>query len=179
MASRNSCKYLSVIQRSDQKLWPFRTVILMWRDQTFTSPSSDSTSNLWKTASGNSYKCVSMIEWSYEKLWPFWTVTEGKPTVGSKDMAFQNATLVWCDQTSTSLSSDSITNSWKMASRNYYKNLNAIQQSDQRLWPFWTVTLVWCNQTSASSSSDSTSNPRKTTAGNSCKTLCANQWSDQ
>jgi hypothetical protein len=40
--------------QSDQKLWPFRTGTLVWTDDTYTSPSSDSTSTPRKTASGNS-----------------------------------------------------------------------------------------------------------------------------
>jgi len=47
-ASTNSCKILIAIQRSDQKLWPVRTVTLAWRDQTSSSSSIDSTSYIWK-----------------------------------------------------------------------------------------------------------------------------------
>jgi len=47
-ASENSCKILIAIQRSDQKLWPLRTVTLTWGDQTSSSPSRDSTSTIWK-----------------------------------------------------------------------------------------------------------------------------------
>jgi hypothetical protein len=45
--SWNSCKIWIVIQRSDQKLCPVRTVTLAWRDQTSSSPSMDSTSTIW------------------------------------------------------------------------------------------------------------------------------------
>jgi hypothetical protein len=37
----NSSKILRGIQRSDQKLWPFRTGILVSSDETSASPSSD------------------------------------------------------------------------------------------------------------------------------------------
>jgi len=40
-ASGNSSNSLTAIQRSDQKLWPFRTVTQAWRDQTSSSPSID------------------------------------------------------------------------------------------------------------------------------------------
>jgi hypothetical protein len=43
---------LAAIQRSDQKLWPFRTVTQAWRDQTSSSPSIHSSSTPWKRASG-------------------------------------------------------------------------------------------------------------------------------
>jgi hypothetical protein len=52
-ASGNSSKILSVIQRSDQKLWRFRTGTLVSRDETSSSPSGDSSSTPRKTASGN------------------------------------------------------------------------------------------------------------------------------
>ena len=50
--SGNSSKSLTAVQRSDQKLWLFRTVIQAWRDQTSSSPSIDSSSTKWKRASG-------------------------------------------------------------------------------------------------------------------------------
>jgi hypothetical protein len=43
---------LTAIQRSDQKLWPFRTVTQAWSDQPSSSPSIDSSSTPWKRASG-------------------------------------------------------------------------------------------------------------------------------
>ena len=63
------------IQRSDQKLWPFRTVTLVWRDQTSTSPSMYSTSTLWRRLSGSSSKRLIAIQRSDQKLWPCRTVT--------------------------------------------------------------------------------------------------------
>src|SRR3990172_7004399 len=47
-ASGNSCKIWIAIQRSDQKLWPLRTVTLAWRDETFSTPRIDSTSTIWQ-----------------------------------------------------------------------------------------------------------------------------------
>jgi hypothetical protein len=51
--SGNSSRILRVIQRSDQKLWRFRTGTLVSSDETSSSPSRDSTSTPRKTASGN------------------------------------------------------------------------------------------------------------------------------
>jgi hypothetical protein len=67
---------LTAIQRSDQKLWPFRTVTQAWRDQTSSSPSIHSSSTLWKRASGNSSKSLTAIQRWHQKLWPFRTVTQ-------------------------------------------------------------------------------------------------------
>jgi hypothetical protein len=61
---------LKMIQRSDQKLWPFRTCTLS-SDETSPSPSGDSTSTPRKTASENSCKKFREIQWSDQKLWPF------------------------------------------------------------------------------------------------------------
>jgi hypothetical protein len=47
-ASGNSCKNLNAIQRSDRKLWPFQTGMLVLSEETSTWPSSDSTSTLRK-----------------------------------------------------------------------------------------------------------------------------------
>jgi len=74
-ASGNSCKFLREIQRSDQKLWPFRTGTLVARDDSSASRNSDSTSTPRKMASGNSCKILREIQWSDQKLWPFRTGT--------------------------------------------------------------------------------------------------------
>jgi hypothetical protein len=81
---------LTAIQRSDQKLLPFRTVIQAWRDQTSSSPNIDSSSTPCKSASGNSSNSLIAIQRSDQKLWPFRTVTQA-----------------WGDQTSSSPSIDS------------------------------------------------------------------------
>jgi hypothetical protein len=47
------------------------------------------------------------------------------------------------DQISYSPSSDSKATVRNTASENSCKNLNAIQQLDQKLWPFWPVTQGW------------------------------------
>jgi hypothetical protein len=44
---------LIAIQLSDQKLWPFRTVIQAWRDVTSSSPNVDSSSTPCQRPSGN------------------------------------------------------------------------------------------------------------------------------
>jgi hypothetical protein len=120
---------LREIQRSDQKLWPFRTGTLVAGDDTSASPSSDSTSTPRKTASRNSCKNLREIQRSDQKLWPF-------PT----------GTLVVADDTSTSPSSDSTSTPWKTASGNSYKILREIQRSDQKLWLFervlWSPTTI-------------------------------------
>jgi hypothetical protein len=59
---------LTAIQRSDQKLWPFRTVTQACRDQTSSSPSIDSSSTPWKKASGNSSKSLTAIQRSDQTL---------------------------------------------------------------------------------------------------------------
>ena len=108
-------KSLIVIQRSDQKFWPFRTVTQAWRDQTSSSPNIDSTSTQWKRASGNSIKSFIAIQRSDQMLWPFRTVTQA-----------------WRDQTSSSPNIDSSSTPWKRASRNTSKSFTAIQRSDQK-----------------------------------------------
>jgi len=74
-ASGNSCKILSEIQRSDQKLWQFQMGTMVVGDDTSASPSSDSPSNPWKTASENSCKILTEIQRTDQKLWPFRTGT--------------------------------------------------------------------------------------------------------
>ena len=88
--SGNSSNSLTAIQRSDQKLWSFRTVIQAWRDNTSSSPSIHSSSTPWKRASGNSSKSLTAIQRSHQKLRPFRTVIQA-----------------WRDQTSSSQSVDS------------------------------------------------------------------------
>jgi hypothetical protein len=87
---------LIAIQRSDQKLRPFRTVTLAWRDQTSSSPSIDSSSTSWKRASGNSSESLTAIQRSDQKLWPFQTViqawrdlTSSSPSVDSSSTPCQ------------------------------------------------------------------------------------------
>jgi len=70
-ASGNSSKSFIAIQRSDRKLWPFRTVHPAWLDQTSSSPSIDASSTPWKRASGNTSKTFIVIQRSDRKLWPF------------------------------------------------------------------------------------------------------------
>jgi hypothetical protein len=119
-ASGNSCKTLRDIQRSDPKLWPFRTRTPVSSDDTSASLSRNSTSTPRKMASGNSCKILKEIERSDQKFWPFRTGTlvagddnsaspssdststprkrrpetpvkcEGDPTFGSKVMALSN-----------------------------------------------------------------------------------------
>ena len=87
--------------------------------------------------------------------------------------------LVWSDKTSYSASRDSMGNTMKTASGNYWKTFMAIQRSDQKLWPFSPVIPVWSDKTSYSSSRDSMGNTMKTASGNYCKTFMAIQRSDQ
>ena len=97
------------IQRSDQKLGPFRTGTLVWSDETSASPSTDSTSTLRKTASENSSIILRSIQRSDQKLGPFRT-----------------GSLVWSDETSFSPSSDSTSTPRKPASGNSSSNLRVI-----------------------------------------------------
>ena len=108
-----------MIQRSDQKVWPLRTGILVSSDETSSSPSGDSTSTPRKPASGNSCKNLREIQRTDQKLWPFRT-----------------ATLVSSDDTSSTLSGDSTSPPRKTASGNYCKRLREIQRSDQKFCPF-------------------------------------------
>jgi hypothetical protein len=85
--------------------------------------------------------------------------------VGSNVNPFLAVILVRREHTSYSQSSDSIANPRKTASRNYCKNLSAIQRSDQKLQPFIDIIMVWGEQTSSSPSSDFKANPRKATSG--------------
>jgi hypothetical protein len=67
---------LTAIQRSHQKLWPFRIVSQGWRDQTSSSPRIDSSSTPCKRASGNSSKSLTAIQQSHQNLWPFRIVSQ-------------------------------------------------------------------------------------------------------
>jgi len=118
-ASGNSFKFLREIQRSDQKLWPFRMGTLVAGDDTSASPSSDSTSTPRKTASGNSCKILSEIQRSDQKLWPFRT-----------------GTLVARDDSSASRSSDSTSTPRKTASGNSCKIWREIQRRIKSYGPF-------------------------------------------
>jgi hypothetical protein len=64
------------------------------------------------------------------------------------------------------MSRDSIGNTRKTASGNYYNTLRAIQRSDQKLWPFSPVIPVWLHKASSSTSKDSIGTTRKTASGN-------------
>ena len=110
------------IKRSDQKLWPFSTVIPVWNDKTSYSSSRDSIGNTRKTASRNYCKAFMAIQRSDQKLWLFSAVIQ-----------------VWRDKTSSSTSRDSTGNPMKSASGNYCKTCMAIQRWDQNLWPSSTV----------------------------------------
>jgi hypothetical protein len=142
-------------------------------DQTSSSPSSDSKATIRKTASRNSCRHFSAIQRSFQKLWLFWLVSQVLPTrpprhrvaipqqpqwkqppqtlvkierdqtVGSKFMAILKRYSSLADHTSSSPSSDSKATIRKTASGNSCKNLNAIQQLDQKLSPFWPVTQGW------------------------------------
>jgi hypothetical protein len=105
----NSCKTLRAIQQSDQKLRSFRTVTLIWPDQTSASQSSDSTSSTRNTTSRNPCKNFRAIQWLNQKLWLFRTVT-----------------LIPCDKTSSSPSKDSKSTRTQTTSRNSCKTFRAI-----------------------------------------------------
>ena len=56
---RKLSKSLTAIQRSDQKLWLFRTVIQAWRDQTSSSHSVDSSSTPCQRTFGSKVMAIS------------------------------------------------------------------------------------------------------------------------
>jgi len=91
----SSSKSLIVIQRSDRKLWPFRTVHQVWLDHTSSSPSIDSSSTSWKRASGNSSKSLIAIQRSDRKLWLFRTVTEALDDHTSSSPRISSSSTAW------------------------------------------------------------------------------------
>jgi len=117
------------MQRWNQKLWPFWTVIPVWSDKTSYSSSRDSMGNTMNTASRNYCKTFMAIQRSDQKLWPF------SPVIP-----------VWSDKTSYSASRHSKGNTMKTASGNYCKTFMAIQRSDKTLWPFSPV-IFWFGAT--------------------------------
>jgi len=127
-ASRNSYKKLREIQRSDQKLWPFRTVTMVSSDEPSSSPSGDSTSTSRKTASRKSCKKLREIQRSDQKLWPLRT-----------------GTMVWNDETSCSPSGDSTSTTRKTASGNYCKSFREINGRIKSYVPF--ERLQWSGAT--------------------------------
>jgi hypothetical protein len=122
-ASENYCKTLSAIQRSDQNLWPFSAVILIWCDRTSSSTSRDSIGKTRKTAFGNYCETLSAIQRSDQKLWPF------SPVIP-----------VWLHKASFSTSRDSIGNTRKTASGNYCKTLTG---SNGRIKSYGTFQLLF------------------------------------
>ena len=94
-----SSKSLTAIQRSDQKLWPFRTVTQAWRVRPHHHQVSIPHQLHAKGHPENSSKSLIAIQRSDHKLWPFRTVTQA------------------CrDQTSSSPSIDSLSTPCKRAS---------------------------------------------------------------
>jgi len=167
MASGNSCKHLSTIQRSYQKFWPSWVVILVLRDKTSSSSSGDSISTSRKTASGNSSKNLSSIQRSDQKLWPFSAVIP-----------------VWRDKTSSFRSGDSIGTTRKTASGNscktWVRSNSQIKSYDlfscySGLARQGLLFPVWRDKTSSSTSKDSIHTTRKMACGNSSKNLSAIQ----
>jgi hypothetical protein len=112
----NYYKTLSVVQRSDQKLWPFSVVISVRRDRTSSLTRRDSLDTSRKTGCRNYCNYLSAIQRSDKKLWPFSAVI-----------------LVWREKTSSSSSRDSIGTSRKTGSGNYCKTLSSIKRSDQNI----------------------------------------------
>jgi hypothetical protein len=121
-ASRNPCKNLSVIQRSDKMLWPF------WADTQGWRPDILATQKRFHCLPRENSLCKTLKKFEWD------------PTVGPKVMAFFSRNSCSTDYTSSSLSSQSITTPKKTASQNPYKNFSAIKRSDQKLWPFWVDT---------------------------------------
>ena len=124
-ASRNSCKNLWEIQRSDKKLWPFWPVTQICQQDLHVT-------KLWFHSNPK--------ENSFRKLMQKF---ERDPTVRSKSMPNLCRYYIMANKTSSSLSFDFIATPRKTALRNTCKYLRAIQPSYQKLWPFWPVTQVW------------------------------------
>jgi len=117
---------LREIQRSDQKLWRFRTGTLVAGDDTCASPSSDSISTPRKPVSGNSCKILREIQRSDQKLW-----------------RFRTGTLVAGDDTCASPSSDSRSTPRKTGSGNSCKILREIHDRIKSYGPFERVLWSW------------------------------------
>jgi len=164
---------LTAIQRSDQKLWPFRTFTQAWRDQTSSSPSIDSSSTPCKRACGNSSYSLTAIQRSDQSSGHF------EPLLKPGATRPHHLRVSIPHQLHA-----------KGHPENSIKSLNVIQRSDQNLWPFRTVTQAWRDQTSSSPSIDSSSTPSspsfdssstqcQRTSGNSSYSLTAIQRSDK
>jgi hypothetical protein len=134
-----------VIQRSDQKLGPFRTGTFVWSDKTSASPSGVSTSTPRKTASGNSSIILRVIQRLDQSYGAFETVLWSGATRPPPHLVAIPHLLQGKQRPETLL-----------------KFWRVIQRSDQKLWPFRMGTMVWNDKTSASTSSNSTSTPTKT-----------------
>jgi len=182
-------------------------------EQTSSSPSWDSISIPRKTASGNSCKTWSAIQGFDRKLWLFYPllkygwpdllvtelgfhvnpkendlqklvqIFEHDPTIGSIFFAILTRFSSLCDQTSLSLSWDSISIPRKTASKNSCKNSSAIQWWDQKGYGHFDPLLKsgrqdlhvtdarLADQTSSSMTSDSKATRRKMASEKSCKNL--------
>jgi len=149
-------------------------------EQTSSSPSWDSISIPRKTASGNSCKTWSAIQGFDRKLWLFYPllkygwpdllvtelgfhvnpkendlqklvqIFEHDPTIGSNFFAILTRFSSLCDQTSLSLSWDSISIPRKTASKNSCKNSSAIQWWDQKVMGILTRYSSLADKTSTS-----------------------------
>ena len=129
-ASKNACKNLSTIQRSDQELWTIWAGTLVWPDESPQASHGDLIPTPRKQASWNSCKNLSTIQWSDQEFWPLWA--------GSLVLS-----TVWPDQTLTMSSSNFSAAPRKQVSSNSCKNLSTFQRSDQELRTSWAGTLVW------------------------------------
>jgi hypothetical protein len=176
-------------------------------DQTSSSPSRHSVDTPRKKGSGNPCKNLSATLRSDQKLSPLWADTQCWPTRRTRHLEaipylpqgkqpLEIPVKIWersngriksygpfdsilkvGDQTSSSLN-DSIAYPTKTASVNHYKNLSAIQRSDQKLWPFSAIIKVG-DQTSSSLNNDFIAYPTKTASQNHCKNLSVIQSSDK
>jgi len=68
-ASKNACKNLSTIQRSDQELWTIWAGTLVWPDESPQASHGDLIPTPRKQASWNSCKNLSTIQWSDQEFW--------------------------------------------------------------------------------------------------------------
>ena len=191
------------------KVNPFLAVIVVWREWTSYSPSTDSISTPRKTASENSYKNLSAIQRSDQKLCPFqllfWSganrhplyqvaipyLVQGKRPqktpvkIWERSMVESKVTVIfswYCGLPRTDLLftyQQFHAYSKKIGIWKVCRNLSGIQQLYQKLRSFLVIILDRRDQTSPSPSNDSIPTRRKTAFENSCKNLSVIGWSNQ
>jgi len=171
-ASKNSCKHLRAIQRSDRKLWPFWPVTQVWPTrplrhrvgipyQPYGKWPPEMSGKIWAWSNGR-IKCYGYFNHLLKSGRPDLLLTElgfhinpkyksfrklvqkfeGDLTVGSKVTAILTRYADLADQTCSSMSSDSIATLRKTASKNSCQTLRVIQWSDRKVMAILTHSRV-------------------------------------